>query len=196
MSLKEYSRNYLLVAASLALLVFTGCSGEKKAPQTPQQEAAAPASAPAGAEQAMPDGHPAVEKGLSEMAQVSHANLKTQKEIKLSPEVKKKWKEAKLEVTDAASKQTRTVSIKVGSAVQLNDAGLKLKLDVIVPDYAISDNRIESRSNDAKNPAVLVDLLEGDKSVARGWVFRDFPEFNSYTDGRFPLVLVETGTGN
>ncbi|MFQ5735948.1 MAG: hypothetical protein ACE5GY_03695 [Thermodesulfobacteriota bacterium] len=193
MTLKKISRNYLLVLASLMLLVFAGCGGEKKAP-APKQEAA-PAAAPAEGK-AMPEGHPKIaDQGMNEMAKISHASIKTSKEVVLSPEVMKKWKEAKLEITDASAKKSETIVIKVGSAVQLNDAGLKLKLEVVVPDYAISENKIESRSNEANNPAVLVELLDGDKSVARGWVFKDFPEFNSYIDQRYPIVLVEPGTG-
>ncbi|GMR05343.1 MAG: hypothetical protein BMS9Abin24_149 [Thermodesulfobacteriota bacterium] len=190
MSLKEYSRGGLLVLAGLMLVVFTGCGNEKKSAPAPET-----AGAPAG-EASMPEGHPpAGDPLMNEMAQVSHANIKTQKEVSIAPEVKKKWTMAKLSITDASTKRTETLTVAVGKAVQLNDAGLKLRLDVIVPDYAIAEDRIESRSNEDKNPAVLIELLDADKVVARGWVFRDFPEFNSYTDLRFPVVLVETGTG-
>jgi len=169
------------------LVISTGCSGEKK-------KAAAPESEPAK-EASMPEGHPPVgDQKMTEAAQVSHANIKTQKEVSIAPEVKKKWTMAKLDITDASTKQTKTVTVTVNKAVQLNDAGLKIRLDVIVPDYAIAENRIETRSNEAKNPAALIEIIEGEKVVARGWVFRDFPEFNSYTDARFPVVLVEAGT--
>jgi len=68
--------------------------------------------------------------------------------------------------------------------------GVKLKVDALVPDYAIAENTIESRSNEARNPAVLLELVEGDKTIAKGWVFRDFPEFNSYNDGKFTVKLL------
>jgi hypothetical protein len=143
----------------------------------------------------MPEGHPSVgDQSMNEAAQVSHANIKTQKEVSISAEVKKKWTMAKVDITDASTKQTMTVTLTVGKAVKLNDAGLKIKLEVIVPDYAIAESKIESRSNEAKNPAALIEIIEGDKVTSRGWVFRDFPEFNSYTDTRFPVVLVETGS--
>lgn len=189
MSLKEYSRSGLLVLAGLMLVVSTGCGGEKK-------KAPAPETAEAPAKEAtMPEGHPSVgDQSMTEAAQVSHANIKTQKEVSISDEVKKKWTMAKVDITDASTKQTMTVTLTVGKAVKLNDAGLKIKLEVIVPDYAIAESKIETRSNEAKNPAALIEIIEGDKVTSRGWVFRDFPEFNSYTDTRFPVVLVDTGT--
>jgi len=190
MSLKGYSKSGLLVLAGLMLVISTGCGGEKKKAPAPEQ-AAAPAK-----EATMPEGHPPIgDQSMNEAAQVSHANIKTQKEVSISKEVRAKWTTAKLDITDASTKQTATVSVAVGKSVKLNDAGAKIRLEVIVPDYAIAENKIESRSNEAKNPAVLIEIVEGDKVTARGWVFRDFPEFNSYTDPRFPVVLVETGSG-
>ncbi len=193
MSLKEFSKSYVLIIASLMLFVFAGCSSEKKAPQSAAPEQAAPA---AESSQALPEGHPKVaDQGMNEMAKAAHAVIKTQKKVKISDEVKNTWKAAKLEITDAASKQKKTLVLKVGSSVQLNDAGLKLVLDTVVPDYAIAGDTIESRSNEAKNPAVLIEVFDGKKSVEKGWVFKDFPEFNSYTDINYPIVLVEPISG-
>lgn len=185
MSLKETSKKFFLVSASIALLAVTGCSGEKKA-----EQAAQPAATEGGMQgQAAPQNHPPVDQTQEDISKVSHANIKTQKVVSLSDDVKSKWKEAKLEITDAGSNGKQVVSIKVGGDVKLKE-GVRLKVEALVPDYAIADNQIESRSNEARNPAVLVELIENDKSVAKGWVFRDFPEFNSYTDARFPIKLV------
>ncbi|MBI5410188.1 MAG: hypothetical protein HZA14_12575 [Nitrospirae bacterium] len=188
MSLKKNSKNLFLVGASVILLSLTGCKGEQKqeTAQQPQQQ-----------EQASPHGGapvaPAGDQTAQDINKAAHANIKTQKEVKLSEEVKAKWKEVKMELTDPATKSAEVLTLKVGNAVALKRPGFKLKVEAFVPDYAISDNHIESRSNEPKNPAVLVELMDGDKSVAKGWVFKDFPEFNSYTDDRFPLKLVAPG---
>lgn len=121
-----------------------------------------------------------------DISKVQHANIKTQKAVSISDEVKAKWKEAQLEILDAESGASQTVSVKVGGDIKLKE-GVRLKVEAIVPDYTIAESRIESRSNELNNPAVLIDLVENDKSVARGWVFRDYPEFNSYNDRRFPM---------
>ncbi|MBI2400298.1 MAG: hypothetical protein HYV23_04465 [Deltaproteobacteria bacterium] len=183
MSLSGSSKRFFLVTASAVILAFTGCSGEKKA------EEAAPAPQEQQSQQALPEGHQPVDKTQEDISKAQHANIKTQKTVSLSDEVKAKWKEVKLELVDNASGAKETVTIKVGGDVKLKE-GVKLKVDALVPDYAIAENTIESRSNEARNPAVLLELVEGDKTVAKGWVFRDFPEFNSYNDGKFTVKLL------
>ncbi|MBI5827352.1 MAG: hypothetical protein HZB22_06465 [Deltaproteobacteria bacterium] len=156
------------------------------APIEKSMEAASGSTAPAGA---LPSGHPTAAGGGNEGGK----GAKAQRELSISPEVKARWSEAKLEVTDSGSKTKESITIKVGSTENLKKKGFKLKVEALVPDYSISDNRIESRSNDPRNPAVLVELFDGDKSVAKGWVFKNFPDFNSYRDDRVGVLLVAPG---
>lgn len=188
------SKGYFLIAASVALLAFTGC-GEKKQQQGSQETPANQMATPQPDQQGqggMPSGHPQVDKGAEDITKMAHSTIKTQKEVKLSPEVKAKWKEVKMDLIDPASKKKETLTLKVGETTPLKN-NVKIKVAAFVPDYAIADTTIESRSNEPKNPAVLLELFEGDKIVAKGWVFKDFPEFNSYNDARFPLILVAPG---
>lgn len=210
MGINSGTKGFVVIAAS-ALLVFTGCGGEKKAQQggapqgmsagggapasQPQQQpapqgeqAAMPAgqAAPAGA---LPAGHPTVAGGH----EGADKGAKPQRELSISKEVKARWSEARLEVTDATTKAKEALTIKVGSTENLKKKGFKLKVEALVPDYSISDNRIESRSNDPRNPAILVELFDGDKSVAKGWIFKNFPDFNSYRDDRVGILLVAPG---
>ncbi len=177
----------LLVLACAATLSLAGCSGEKKAEEKKAEEKKAEAPAAAA-----PAEHPAVDKTAEDIQKLAHSSIKTQKEVFLKDEVKAKWKEVTLELTEGSSKATQAVKAKVGDSIKL-DERFRLKVDVFVPDYAIAENRIESRSNEPNNPAVLVELYDGDKMVAKGWVFKDFPEFNSYTDDRFPVKLLGPG---
>ncbi|MFQ5441338.1 MAG: hypothetical protein ACE5EB_01265 [Thermodesulfobacteriota bacterium] len=178
---------FFLIFMSVLFLGFAGCGGESK------KEKAAGKKAPAAMseQEALPSGHPGMDKTATEIAKASHAAIKTQKDVKISEEVRKKWKEVNLKITDAASKETKSVKLNIGSTVQLTDDGYHLKVEVFVPDYAIVEDHIESRSNEPNNPAVLVDILQGGKVVTRGWIFKDYPEFNSYNSQRFQLVLVE-----
>lgn len=184
--------SYLLILATVASLSLAGCGGEKKAEEK-KAEAPAPATQAQAPQEGMPGAqHPAVDKTAEDIQKLAHSSIKTQKEVFLKEEVKAKWQEVKLELTEGKSKASQAVTAKVGSTVKL-DERFKLKVDAFVPDYAIAENRIESRSNEANNPAVLVELMEGDKTVAKGWIFKDFPEFNSYTDDRFPVKLLGPG---
>lgn len=210
MSTKRFFLNRNIAAAVLlsAGLVFTvtGCGEKKeKAPDTgsasqPAAVAQAPAStqpvmnqsAPMDANHATgqkPEGHPPVDASDVSKHQVAHAGLKGQKEVRLSDAVKSKWKDAKLKVVDSVSKQSSVISLKVGSSVDLGKDGFKLKLDAVVPDYAMTATTIETRSNEARNPAVLITLYSGDKAVTKGWIFKTMTDFNSFKSDRFGVEL-------
>lgn len=180
---------FLVIAASISVLALSGCSGEKKS--APVKAAKEKPAATAGADSGggMPANHAPVDKTAESIAKMSHGNIRTQKEVNISDEVKNAWKEVTLKITNNSSGESQTLPLEIGSTVTLNP-GIRLHIEAFVPDYAISENKIESRSNEPNNSAVLVDLIEGENVVARGWIFRDFPEFNSYTDQRYGLVLV------
>jgi len=184
--------SYFVFISSTALLLCAGCGNEKNAEQ-PKPSAAAGAGpsmqAPAAG---LPGGHPSADKTAENISMATHSAIKTQKPVKISNEVKAKWKEAAVEVTVASSKISETVKITVGSAVGLKNSKLKLRAEVLVPDYVLSADMksIESRSNEAKNPAVLVSLLDGGKTVARGWIFRNLPQYNTFNDPKYSLKLV------
>lgn len=204
----------LSLAFCITVAALSGCSNKKEgtapetqapaAQQTPAAEqspaveqAATGAQAPAvqpmqaapAAQPAMPSDHPKIDKAADVKAQ--HGGSKQEKELKLSDEVKVKWKEVKLDVTDSSAKFPESVTIKVGGSANIGKNGATLKVVAFVPDYAMSDNNIVSRSNDLKNPAVLLELLEGGKVVVRGWVFNKFPDFNSFNSAKFKVALVQ-----
>ncbi|MBI5235673.1 MAG: hypothetical protein HY886_05425 [Deltaproteobacteria bacterium] len=204
MSMKNI-RYGAVACASVIALTLAGCGNEKPRESAPAQSYQAPASVPAPSEgNKLPEGHPAMPSqagmtakdaaGVAATAKAMHpSESKQDREVKLSKEVLDKWKEAKIEVQDVASKAKESLTIKVGSTVALKKAGFKLKLKALVPDYLIKDKAIESRSNEPKNPAIFVELAEGDKTIASGWIFRNMPDFNSYKDARITIVLISPG---
>jgi hypothetical protein len=137
-------------------------------------------------------------EGMDEMTEAiqraSHANIKTQKEVVLTDEMKAKWNEVQVAITDNANQRTETITLKVGSKVKLTEEGYFLTIDAFVPDYAIAESKIVSRSDEPNNPAMLVSLYENETQITRGWVFKDFAEFNSYSNSRFVLQLVGPGS--
>lgn len=190
MKMTMIAGRYFAIAAFAALIMATGCGNEKKDQPKSAQETGAQAPAPA-AQTEMPAGHSAPDAGQAANAGMpEHTGMKSQKVVKLSKEVLAKWNEVQLEITDGASKKKDKVTVKVGASAALKNPAFKLKVEAFVPDYMITEDSIVSRTNEADNPAVLVALLEGDKVVAKGWVFMSLPDFNSYTDQRFPVALV------
>jgi hypothetical protein len=195
MRIKTALKGFVVAAALPFILASAGCSGGEKAKDRATD--ATPAGAPA--QGAMPSDHPAVAPGAAPgeggvakapAEQGPHGQSGVQREVVLAADVKARWKEARIEVVDGSTKGKEVLTLKVGSTADLKSAPFKLKVESFVPDYIISQNRIESRSNEPNNPAALVELTSGGKTVARGWLFKNFPTFNSFTSERFTLALL------
>ena len=168
-----------VVFASALFLVFTGCESKKKEASTE-------------AETRAPVNHPATDV-TEAMAQAAHAVRPATRELNISQEVRDKWKEVQLQITDTSRQETRLITLQVGTSVRLNEKGERLLIEVYIPDYSIVDKRIESRSNEPNNPAVLVTLTNEGEVLKKGWVFKHYPEFNSFVNKKFHLVLVGPG---
>ena len=168
-----------VVFASALFLVFTGCDSKKKEAST-EGRTEGPAQ------------HRA--KDVTEtMAQAAHAVRPPTREINVSEEVRNKWKEVQLQITDTSQQKTQLITLQIGTSVRLNDEGERLGIEIYIPDYSIADKQIESRSNEPNNPAVFVNLTHEGKVLESGWIFMHLPEYNSFVHKRFHLVLVGPG---
>ncbi len=185
-----------LFTVTVAALFLTVACGKEEAEKAEPREAATYEMGEGSGE--LPSGHPPLEGSSAEpleaLAGGGHPEAAAPKEVRVSDEVKAKWKEVGVEVTDGSSGKTESLTIKVGETTALGDTGFKLRVEALLPDYTIFDDHVGSKSNDANNPAVLVELIEGESGVSKGWVFSRFPDFNSYKHDRFSVVLVAPAT--
>ena len=60
-----------------------------------------------------------------------------------------------------------------------------------VPDFVIGEgNRVQSRSQEPRNPAALVEAWKGEERVFAGWIFAKYPDFNQgHGEGRPPAPV-------
>ncbi len=181
---------FFAVVAALSLTL-TACGGD--APKAPKKATPAPAASAIKDGLQLPEGHPtAAPEGMAagkKVGPADHTTLKSDKSIVLSDEVKAKWKSAKILILDSESGQSVVKTIDVGSGIQLNEQ-YTLKLDAFIPDWAIDEAGIISRSNEPNNPAIQVRVVDGANAVSSGWVFESLPDFNSYKNDRYKLELL------
>ena len=204
-----------ILVFSAAILVFLAACGKegKKAGEERKEDVKTtelPAELPKGHPQIeemqkgitpageLPAGYPAAGQAQKQAGE-SHPKSKTELPVKVSDKIKARWKDVELEVTDASSSKSTSgkkavVKVKVGGGIKIGDTGYSFKVEAFIPDYVIYQDSIGSKSEKPNNPAALVELFEGDKSVARGWVFKNFPAFNSYKHGRFTVALLTPAT--
>lgn len=146
---------------------------------------------PISASDPMPSDHPSIE-GLeppsAEKDDYSHPELSgSEIQIVVSEEVQAKWVAVLFGVTDGG--EVREIRIQPGEAVTLERSGLALLVEAFLPSYSSDFNTITSVSNELDNPAAMVRLTKGDEVVAKGWVFQNLPEYNTFKHESVKLIL-------
>ncbi|MBI3399175.1 MAG: DUF2155 domain-containing protein [Deltaproteobacteria bacterium] len=111
------------------------------------------------------------------------------REVRVPDDVKAKWKTVNLKVEDKEKSTEEVIAVTVGKGAPIKGTNFVIKVKAFLPHYTMYDTYISSKSNEPVNPAALVELLEGGKSVANGWVFANFTAFNSYKHSRYGIVL-------
>lgn len=195
----------MVLMVFVLLWSFVGCSKQEEKEKVGQIEEKKEVMA--GKEEVkLPEGHPAIGGGKGTVAEdigqkqisveearkaaVSHpTNGEVKREVRVPDEVKAKWKSVSLKVKDKEKNSEETLSINVGKEMSIKGTNFVIKVKVFLPYYTMYDTYISSKSNEPVNPAVLIELLEGGKSVANGWVFANFTAFNSYKHKRYEIIL-------
>jgi cytochrome c biogenesis protein len=88
-----------------------------------------------------------------------------------------------------------TFTLRPEETAELGNTGVRVELAEFVPDFVLEGNRLSTRSNEPRNPAVQLRLTDpqGMKSIA--WFFPNFPQMNFPADAevRFTLRDLEMG---
>jgi len=109
------------------------------------------------------------------------------KDVRLSDAVRARWSAIEIEVSEAGKK--KVLKVKVGEKTKV-DKNYSVLVDAFIPEYTMFEDYIGTRGDEPKNPAIRVELFKGDKSLARGWVFKNLPDFNSYQSAKVGVVLL------
>lgn len=200
-----------LMVASLLTLLLIGCerSVEPEQPPVENNSAEAPLitgneALPAGhppidaapppaisSSDPMPSNHPSIDEenpGSFDDENFGHPEL-SNSEIKIvvPQEVQSSWQVVPLGV--AIDGDNSKIQVEVGVPIRLEKSDLVLLVEVFLPSYTSDFNTITSVSNELENPAVMVQLKKLDEVVARGWVFQNLPEYNTFKHGTVVLTL-------
>jgi cytochrome c biogenesis protein len=86
---------------------------------------------------------------------------------------------------------SRTVTVKPGERAEVGDPDVShVTVRGFVPDFILMEgNRVQSRSQEPRNPAALVEAWKGEERVFAGWVFARYPDFGQGHGGQSPSPL-------
>jgi len=193
------------IAALAATLLMSGCGKEQGGSATEKAASAASSSDPYQPGAPLPPNHPPLDGpadnglppghmpvgGEGEMtghpAEVTAARIKDV-EIVVPENVKGKWSAVQLAVSGGEIKEKYEVAL--GGKTEIPQ-GMELTVDAFLPDYTSDFEKATSASEKMNNPAALVHVMKGEKLVAKGWIFKNYPEFNTFRSDAVQIELLD-----
>ena len=127
-------------------------------------------------------------KPASAGAALGHPKSGAKLVLEIPAEVRAKWKAVELTLTGKGG-APQTVRVPVGGDAAVGGSGLTVRVIALVPAFQSNADAVTSTSNNPDNPAVLVRLLDKDRTLAEGWVFQKYPDFNTFNSDRVQVRL-------
>ncbi len=174
-------KNILLVLAIITLtFAFSSC--QKKEEQAVKKPSMAKG--------------PIIDTQPGSLAQGQDAIKKTVFQVIVPPEVKDQWSGVKIIIEDKKESKQMEITANVGGEFKIPDSNLTVQIGPFLPDFKMSSSTITSVTNDPKNPAVGVAVMEDGKKLFPpsgewGWLYMNFPTVHSFQHERYGLVLKE-----
>ena len=105
--------------------------------------------------------------------------------------VKGKWKAVKIAVTDKTSNKENVFTVNIGGTLNIPDSGLSILVENFLPHFMMEGTTLTSQSNEPKNPAAQVRIMEGGKDVFKGWLFTLYPTTHAFQHPKYGFTLVD-----
>jgi len=134
------------------------------------------------------------EEAKPEQMASPHGEMATKKKesVVVVPEsVKGKWKAVKIAVTDKAANKETVYTVAIGASLAIPDTGLTIAVDTFLPQFTMDGTTLTSQSNEPKNPAAQIRIMEGGKEVFKGWLFSLYPTTHAFNHPKYGFTLVD-----
>ncbi len=105
--------------------------------------------------------------------------------------VKGKWKAVKIAVTDKVSGKETVYTVGIGNTVAIPGSNLALKVDTFLPHFVMEGTTLTSQSNEPKNPAAQIRIMEDGKEIFKGWLFSLYPTTHAFQHPQYGFTLVD-----
>jgi len=105
--------------------------------------------------------------------------------------VKGKWKAVKIAVINKASNKETVYTVAIGSQVAITGSDLIISVENFLPHFVINGTTLTSLSNEPKNPAAQIRIMEGGKEIWKGWLFSLYPVQHAFQHPKYGFTLVD-----
>ena len=123
----------------------------------------------------------------------ANAGQPTKKEsvVVVPDTVKGKWKAVKIAVTDKETNKETVYTVAIGSEFTIPNTKLTVKVDTFLPNFKMEGTMLTSQSNEPKNPAAQIRVIEGGNEIFKGWLFSLFPTTHDFQHPKYGFTLAD-----
>ncbi|MFZ3208064.1 MAG: DUF2155 domain-containing protein [Geobacteraceae bacterium] len=104
--------------------------------------------------------------------------------------VKGKWKAVKIAVTDKRVNKDIAYDIPINKEFSIPNSNLSIRVENFLPHFLMDGTTLTSQSNEPKNPAAQVLIMEGGKEVFNGWLFMLYPTTHAFQHPSYGFTVV------
>jgi hypothetical protein len=131
------------------------------------------------------------EKKAGDMA-APHGQAQRKESVVVVPDnVKGKWKAVKIAVTDKTANKEMVYTMPIGADFPLPGSDLVVRVENFLPQFSMEGTTLTSQSNEPKNPAAQVRIMEGGKELFKGWLFSLYPTTHAFQHPKYGFTLVD-----
>jgi hypothetical protein len=105
--------------------------------------------------------------------------------------VKGKWKAVKIAVTDKVTNKENVYTVAIGSGFAIPNTNLEIRVDNFLPHFIMDGTTLTSQTNEPKNPAAQIRIIEGGKEIFKGWLFSLYPTTHAFQHPKYGFTLVD-----
>jgi hypothetical protein len=110
-------------------------------------------------------------------------------QIVVPPSVQGHWKSVEIAILDHKINAETTYTINIGETFQVPDSPLYLRVDTFLPSFIVNDRQMTSESNETRNPAAYVTVIDGEEKIFSGWLFSLYPDAHAFHKARYNFNL-------
>lgn len=131
------------------------------------------------------------EKKAGETVPVSGHVTKKESVVVVPDSVKGKWKAVKIAVIDKETNKEAVYTVAIGSGFDIPNSALSVKVENFLPHFMMEGTSLTSQTNEPKNPAAQIRIMEGGKEIFKGWLFSLYPTTHAFQHPKYGFTLVD-----
>ncbi len=117
--------------------------------------------------------------------------IKKEAVVVVPKSVQGKWKAVKIAVTDKSTNKDTVYTVTIGTPFKIPNSDLTITVNNFLPQFVMEGTTLTSQSNEPKNPAAQVRIMEKDQEIFKGWLFALYPTTHAFQHPKYGFTLVD-----